>query len=88
MLGRTFVPKREEVAGDWMKLPTEELRDLYLAVNVIGSSCSERAAGRPIQGLISSTGKRFYSSPKASRMAADGPSLVCRGYHVYKIYGL
>jgi hypothetical protein len=31
VLGKTFGPKREEVTEGWMKLPKEELHDLFLS---------------------------------------------------------
>jgi hypothetical protein len=35
VLRRTFVPKREEVAGGWGKLHNEELHNLYASPNII-----------------------------------------------------
>jgi hypothetical protein len=35
VLRRIFGPKREEVAGDWRKLHSEELHDLYASPNII-----------------------------------------------------
>jgi hypothetical protein len=54
VLGRVFGPRSEEVTPDWMRLCNEEHHDLYLAVNIIGSSYIQWAMGRLIQGLISS----------------------------------
>jgi hypothetical protein len=34
-LRKTFVPKRDEVAGGWRKLHKEELRNLYSSTSVI-----------------------------------------------------
>jgi hypothetical protein len=35
MLRRMFGPKRVEVAGDWRKLHSEELNDLYCSPNIV-----------------------------------------------------
>jgi hypothetical protein len=35
VLRRIFVPKREEVTGDWRRLHNEELHNLYTSSNVI-----------------------------------------------------
>jgi hypothetical protein len=35
MLRRKFVPKRDEVTGEWIKLHNEELNDLYCSPNII-----------------------------------------------------
>jgi hypothetical protein len=35
VLGRIFGPKRDEVTGEWRKLYTEELNDLYCSPNII-----------------------------------------------------
>ena len=35
VLRRVFVPKRDEVAGEWRKLLKEELRDLYSLPNIV-----------------------------------------------------
>jgi len=32
---RVFGPKRDEVTGEWRKLHTEELRDLYTLPNIV-----------------------------------------------------
>jgi hypothetical protein len=32
---RIFVPKRDEVTGEWRKLHNEELHDLYLSPNIV-----------------------------------------------------
>jgi len=34
-LRKIFGPKRDEVTGDWRKLRSEELRDMYSSMNVI-----------------------------------------------------
>jgi len=34
-LRRIFVPKRDEVTGEWRKLPYEELNDLYCSPNIL-----------------------------------------------------
>jgi hypothetical protein len=35
VLRRIFGPKRDEVAGEWRKLNTEELIDLYSSPNIV-----------------------------------------------------
>jgi hypothetical protein len=35
VLRRMFVPKRDEVTGDWNKLHNEELHNLYFSPNII-----------------------------------------------------
>jgi hypothetical protein len=35
VLNRIFEPKREEVAGNWRTLHTEELHNLYTSPNII-----------------------------------------------------
>ena len=35
VLRRIFGPKRDEVRGEWRKLHTDELNDLYCATNII-----------------------------------------------------
>jgi hypothetical protein len=35
VLRRIFGPKRDEVMGEWRKLPNEELRDLYSSPSII-----------------------------------------------------
>ena len=35
MLCRIFGPKREEVTGEWRKLHSEELNDLYTSPNIV-----------------------------------------------------
>jgi hypothetical protein len=35
VLRRTFGPKRDEVTGDWRKLPNEKLHNLYSSSNII-----------------------------------------------------
>jgi hypothetical protein len=35
MLRRIFEPKRDEVAGEWRKLHTEELSDPYSSTNIV-----------------------------------------------------
>jgi hypothetical protein len=35
MLRRIFVPKRDEVTGEWRKLHNEKLNDLYCSPNIV-----------------------------------------------------
>ena len=35
MLGRIFEPKRDEATGEWRKLLSEELNDLYSSPNIV-----------------------------------------------------
>jgi len=35
VLRKVFVPKRDEVTGEWRKLHNEELRDLYSLPNIV-----------------------------------------------------
>jgi hypothetical protein len=35
VLRRIFGPKRDEVTGEWRRLPNEELNDLYSSPNVV-----------------------------------------------------
>jgi hypothetical protein len=42
VLRRIFVPKRDEVTGDWRKLNDEELHDLYSSPSIIRIMNSRR----------------------------------------------
>jgi hypothetical protein len=42
VLRRIFGPKRDEVTGDWRKLPNEELHNLYSSPNIIRMIKSKR----------------------------------------------
>jgi hypothetical protein len=42
VLRRIFGPKRDETAGDWIKLHNEELNDLYSSPNIIRVTKSRR----------------------------------------------
>jgi hypothetical protein len=42
VLRRIFVPKREEVTGDWRKLHNEEFHNLYSSPNIIRMIMSRR----------------------------------------------
>ena len=42
VLRRVFVPKRDEVTGEWRKLHNEELSDLYSLPNVVWAVKSRR----------------------------------------------
>jgi hypothetical protein len=35
VLSRIFVPRRDEVTGDWRRLHNEELNDLYCSPNIV-----------------------------------------------------
>jgi len=61
---RIFGPKREEVTGEWRKLPTEELNDLYsspclgdqMEKNEMGGTGSVHGGKeRPVQGFHGET---------------------------------
>jgi hypothetical protein len=42
VLRRIFGPKRDEVTGDWRKLPNEKLHNLYSSPNIIITIKSRR----------------------------------------------
>jgi hypothetical protein len=42
VLRRTFVPKREEVAGDWRRQHNEELQNLFASPDIIMLITSKR----------------------------------------------
>jgi hypothetical protein len=42
MLRRIFGPKRDEVTGEWRKLPNEELNNLYSLPNIVWMKKSRR----------------------------------------------
>jgi hypothetical protein len=42
VLRRIFVPKRDDVTGDWRKLHNEELHNLYSSPNIIRMLMSKR----------------------------------------------
>jgi len=42
MLRRIFGPKRDELPGEWKKLHTEELNDLYCSPNIVRVITSRR----------------------------------------------
>ena len=48
VLRKIFGPRRDEVTGEWRKLHTEELSDLYSSSNIFGviKSIRLRGAGR------------------------------------------
>jgi len=48
VLRRIFGPRRDEVTGEWRRLHSEELNDLYCSPNIvrmIGSCCGNRREG-------------------------------------------
>ena len=51
VLRRIFVPKSDEVTGEWRKLHNEELNDLYFTPNIVRVMKSRRWDGRGIAGL-------------------------------------
>jgi hypothetical protein len=42
VLSRIFVPKRDEVTGEWRKLHNEELNDLFFATRIFRAIQSKR----------------------------------------------
>ena len=42
MLRRIFEPKRDEVTGEWRKLHSEEINDLYSSPNIVWMIKSRR----------------------------------------------
>jgi hypothetical protein len=52
---RIFGPKREKVAGDWIRLHNEELRNLYATSNIIRVIKSRRMSekGLPLRSKYS-----------------------------------
>jgi hypothetical protein len=42
VLRRIFEPKRDDVTGEWRKLRTEELNDLYSSPNIVQVMKSRR----------------------------------------------
>jgi len=62
MMRRIFVPKRDEVTGEWRKLHNEEINDLYSSPNIVqgnkieknemgGRCCSYGVGERRVQGF-------------------------------------
>jgi hypothetical protein len=45
VLRRMFVPKRDYVTGEWIKLHNEELNGLYCSPNIIGAIQSGKMKG-------------------------------------------
>jgi hypothetical protein len=57
VLRRIFVPKRNEVTGEWRKLHNEELHDLYSSPNKIdknemGGACSSDGEKRGVYRVL------------------------------------
>jgi hypothetical protein len=55
MLRRIFGPKRDEVTGEWRKLHSEELNDLYSSRNIFRANKSRRTRWA---GHVSRRGER------------------------------
>ena len=55
VLRRIFVPRRDEVTGEWRKLPNEELNDLYCLRNIVRVINSSRLRGA---GHVAHKGER------------------------------
>jgi hypothetical protein len=55
VLRRIFGPQRDEVTGDWGKLPREELRNLYSSPNIIRMYKSRRMR---LAGHVTRLGKK------------------------------
>jgi hypothetical protein len=45
MLRRLFVPRRDEVTGEWRKLHNEALHDLYTLYNIVRMIKSRKMRG-------------------------------------------
>jgi len=55
VLRRIFVPRRDEVRGEWTKLHNEELNDLYCSPNIVRVIISRRLRGA---GHVAHKGER------------------------------
>ena len=55
VLRRVFVPKRDEVKGEWRKLHNEALNDLYCSPNIVRVITSRRIRWA---GHVARTGER------------------------------
>ena len=53
-----FVPKRDEVTGEWRKLNNEELNDLYCSPNIVRVIKSRRMRLAGLVGRMGE-GRRF-----------------------------
>jgi hypothetical protein len=54
VLRRILGPKRDEVTGEWRKLPNEDLNDLYCLPNIVRVMKSQRM---PWAGHVACMGK-------------------------------
>jgi hypothetical protein len=72
---RIFGPKRDEVTGQWRKLHSEELHDLYsthycagdkIGTNEMGAACSPYGEGRGVYRVLvwKPEGKRPLGRPR------------------------
>ena len=57
VLGKKFGPKRKDITGNWRKLHSEELHDLYSSPNVIRVLKSRRIV---LAGYVAYMGEKKY----------------------------
>jgi len=69
VLSRIFVPKRDEVTGEWRKLHNEELNDLYLSPNTVRVNLSRgmRWAGHVARMRERSVYRVLMGKPEVKR---------------------
>ena len=79
VLSRIFGPKRDEVAGEWRKLTTEQLNDLYCSSNIIRVIKSRRIGcrtcsmhGRQVRCIQGFGGWRLDEKNHLEDLGVDG----------------